>query len=178
MLEIRGFITNLGKYNEGELIGKWITFPLDEDELNEVLKDIGCTYYNEDGERLNPFYEEYFFTDWDNDINCGFGEYENIDFLNTVAEDLEAWDEDTLKAACEVWSLPEVLSNCPDDYTLYPDIETDYDLGYYWVNDSGCYDLSKMGTLANYIDYEAFGRDIRIETNGGFTSNGWVEYVG
>lgn len=34
-----------------------------------------------------------------------------------------------------------------------------------------CYDLSKMGNLANYIDYEKFGRDLRydydvIEENG------------
>ena len=27
----RGYITNLGKYNEGELIGKWITFPITKD---------------------------------------------------------------------------------------------------------------------------------------------------
>ena len=34
---MRGFITNLGKYNEGYLIGKWIDFPISEEELKEVL---------------------------------------------------------------------------------------------------------------------------------------------
>ena len=33
MSDIKGFITNLGKYNEGELIGEWIDFPIDEDAL-------------------------------------------------------------------------------------------------------------------------------------------------
>ena len=30
----RGYITNLGKYNEGELVGKWITFPITKKELD------------------------------------------------------------------------------------------------------------------------------------------------
>lgn len=38
---IKGFIANLEKYLEGELIGEWITFPISEEELNEVLKRIG-----------------------------------------------------------------------------------------------------------------------------------------
>ena len=178
MAAIKGFITNLGKYNEGELIGKWITFPIDEDELNEVLKEIGCTYYNEDGEKMNPFYEEYFFTDWDCDFDNDFGEFEDIDKINEYAENLGFWDEDILKAACEVWSFTEVIDNNPDEYNLYSDIDNDYDLGYYWIQESGCYDLRNMGNLANYIDYESFGRDVRFESNGGFSSYGWIEYVG
>ena len=62
-----------------------------------------------------------------------------------------------------------------DEYNLYPDIDDDYDLGYYWVNESGCYDLEEMGNLANYIDYDALGRDIRFESDGGHTSYGWIE---
>lgn len=38
---IKGFIANLEKHLEGELIGEWITFPISEEELNEVLKRIG-----------------------------------------------------------------------------------------------------------------------------------------
>lgn len=35
---ISGYITNLGKYNEGYLIGEWINFPITDEELDEVLK--------------------------------------------------------------------------------------------------------------------------------------------
>ena len=181
MATIKGFITNLGKYNEGELIGKWIEFPMDEDELNEVLQEIGCKYYDyENDQYINEGYEEYFFTDWDVEFDCNFGEYESIDNINQIAESLEAWeyDEDKLKSACEIWNFDEVINNDPDDYNLYYDINNDYDLGYYWIEESGCYDLRNMGNLSNYIDYERFGRDVRFESNGGFSILGWIEYTG
>lgn len=175
MIEIKGFITNLGKYNEGDLVGKWITFPIDEEDLQEVLKAIGCCYEDEDGEYIDTGYEEYFFTDWDG--MPSFGEYESIDFINEVAVNLENWDEDTFCAACEVWGFGEVIEADPEDYNLYPDITTDYDLGYYWIEESGCYNTKELGNLSNYIDYEAFGRDVRFESNGGFTDAGWIECV-
>lgn len=31
------FITNLGKYNEGELVGEWVKFPTTADELKRCL---------------------------------------------------------------------------------------------------------------------------------------------
>lgn len=178
MLEIKGYITNLGKYNEGELIGEWISFPIDEDELNEVFKRIGMNYVDEDGEYIETGYEEFFFTDWDCDFSNNFGEYENIEFMNEQAEEMQEWDADTFMAACEVWDAKEVLERGPEDYMLYPDINTDEDLGYYYVEESGCYNLDNLGNLRNYIDYEGFGRDIRIEACGGFTSYGWIEYQG
>lgn len=178
-MEVKGFITNLGKYNEGELMGKWITFPIDEEEeLQAILKDIGCCYEDEDGNVHNCEYEEFFFTDWECDFEHGFGEYESIEHINEIAETLEDWDEDTFAAACEIWGFDEVVNNECDNYNLYSDINDDYDLGYYWIVESGCYDLNNMGNLANYIDYEAFGRDVAIESNGGFSAYGWIEYVG
>lgn len=177
-MEIKGYITNLGKYNEGELLGRWVTFPIDDDELQEVLKSIGVCYYDENGDYINTGYEEIFFTDWETDFDNDFGEYESIEKINEIAENIADWGEDIFNAACELWSVGEVLDNSPDDYNLYSDITSDYDLGYYWAVESGCYDLSKMGNLANYFDYEAFGRDIRLESDGGFTEFGWVEYVG
>ena len=43
MANISIYLTNLGKYNEGFLIGEWVSLPVDEDELNEVFKRIGST---------------------------------------------------------------------------------------------------------------------------------------
>lgn len=177
-MEIKGYITNLGKYNEGCLLGKWVTFPIDEDELQKVLKEIGCCYYDENDEYINTGYEEFFFTDWETDFDNDFGEYETVKRINEIAETLADWDEDIFNAACEIWNFDEVIDNSPDDYNLYTDINSNYDLGYYWIEESGCYDLSNMGNLKYYIDYEAFGRDVRFESNGGFSSRGWVEYVG
>lgn len=168
MVEIKGFITNLGRYNEGELVGKWVEFPIYENALESVFEDIG----------INDEYEEYFFTDWDCSFEHNFGEYELIDDVNEIAEQLLGWDEDLLSAVCENWGVNYAIDNGEYDFVLYSDIYTDYDLGYYWVHDSGCYNLDEMGPLANYIDYESFGRDIRFETDGAHTSWGWVEYRG
>jgi antirestriction protein len=174
-MRIKGFITNLGKYNEGELIGKWITFPVDDDDLQEALQRIGCYYEDEEGNAHNEQYEEYFFTDWECDFEHGFGEYENVEEVNEIAEQIEEWDEDTFNAACEYWGVKYIIDADPDDYILYSDINDDYDLGYYWIVESGCYNLESMGNLSNYIDYEAFGRDVDLEADGGFTSYGWIE---
>ena len=32
------FITNLGKYNEGELVGEWVKFPTTAEELKEDVE--------------------------------------------------------------------------------------------------------------------------------------------
>lgn len=64
MATLSGYITNLGKYNEGELVGKWIELPIDEDEFEEELKEIGIGEEDEFGQ----VYEEYFWTDWECDI--------------------------------------------------------------------------------------------------------------
>ena len=56
----KGYITNLGKYNEGDLVYKLISFPISEGELNEALAAIGCKYVDENGTVHNEFYEEYF----------------------------------------------------------------------------------------------------------------------
>lgn len=52
------FITNLGKYNEGELVGEWVTLPISEKKLQELFKRIG----------INEEYEEYFITDYECDF--------------------------------------------------------------------------------------------------------------
>lgn len=38
---IEAYVTNLGKYNEGELVGEWVKFPVTLDELKAVYERIG-----------------------------------------------------------------------------------------------------------------------------------------
>ena len=35
------FVTNLGKYNEGELVGEWVKFPTTPEEMQAVFQRIG-----------------------------------------------------------------------------------------------------------------------------------------
>ena len=42
------FITNLGKYNEGFLVGEWMKFPVTNEEMQEVFRRIGIGRRYED----------------------------------------------------------------------------------------------------------------------------------
>lgn len=164
-MELKGYITNLADYNAGRLNGEWIEFPIDEDELEEVLERIGCA----DG-------TEYFFTDWESDIlsPSDLGEYITPEEVNDIYDALEDWDDDALAAAIEAFGLSEVLEQDPYDVLLLPYAETDEDIGYYYAEETGLlYDAPE--DLKIYFDYKAYGRDIRLSTRSAFTENGFIE---
>ena len=41
--------------------------------------------------------------------------------------------------------------------------------GYYYAHEAGIYSEKDLGPLANYIDYERYGRDIAMDEQGRFT---------
>lgn len=167
-MELRAFVTNLGKYNEGELVGKWVDFPIDEDEFEEVLEEIGI-----DGEQ----YEEWFVTDCECEVDLYLGQYVSLDELNEAAEALAKWDEDEASAIADVFGAEQLLCTTQDDYMFYH-VDNEDDLGYY-VAENGGY-LDELPDFAKrYFDYEAFGRDFAIEADGGWSENGYfVERIG
>lgn len=168
------FINTWGNYNEnGADGGEWITLPMENGDLKETLDRIA--------KNMNDFDPEFFINDYEYTTEMDLreiGEMENLSELNDEMQrlaNLNEWEQETYCAAVEIWGYSEVDPDNLDEYNLYKDITSDYDLGYYWAIESGCYDLDKMGPLANYIDYESFGQDIRFESDGGFTSLGWIE---
>ena len=44
------FVTNLSKYNEGELVGEWVHFPTTEEEMKKVFERIGIGLKDEFGQ--------------------------------------------------------------------------------------------------------------------------------
>lgn len=174
---IEAYITNLGKYVEGELVGKWHPFPTTTDELQATLKEIGV-----DGVR----YEEFFCTDYDSSISGlteHLPEYANLDELNYLAakiEELEGYEVDIYEAVIEAGEYCGSVSdliNLTENigaFDFLPGVENDEDFGYYYVEDAGIYDTKSMGSLANYIDYERFGRDVRLDEGGTFTNMGYL----
>lgn len=69
---MRIYIANLGKYNEGYLVGDWFSFPLDEDTIAERIG-------------LNEYYEEYAVHDTEN-FPMEISEYISISELNKIFE--------------------------------------------------------------------------------------------
>lgn len=173
------FITNLGKYNEGFLVGEWVKFPVTNEEMQAVFRRIGI------GRR----YEEWFITDYDCPyaaIGKELGEYESLSELNYLAgQIMELRESDDFWQAVldlgeNTGSVQELinLTENLDCFDYLPGVRNDYDLGYYWIEESGCYDTSNLGALSNYIDYESFGRDIRYEEGGVFGDDGYVRSNG
>ena len=88
---LKVYITNLGKYNEGYLIGKWLELPATEDEIETILEEIGVS---DELDENGVYYDEYFITDYETDFDgVKVGEYDNLDDLNELAETLEDLDE-------------------------------------------------------------------------------------
>ena len=172
MLKI--FVNTWGNYNEnGADGGEWITLPMDEDDLQETLDRIAENMGDNDPEWCIHDYE--WGEEWDGD---NIDENDNIEELNEYCQRLDDLDEYEVKiysAAVSYWGKKYVDIDDLDDYRLMEDVTNEYDLGYYYAVESGCYDLESMGILANYFDYEAFGRDIAIEADGGFTEYGFIE---
>ena len=82
------FITNLGKYNKGFLVGEWVKFPTTAEELKKVFERIGIGAKDDFGQT----YEEWFNTDYDCYVDGLYdllGEYANLDELNYLASKLD-----------------------------------------------------------------------------------------
>ena len=168
------FINTWGNYNErGADGGEWITLPMTPEELEETLEKIAENMGDPDPEFTVHDYE--WVCDWEGfEIN----EYASIEGINEYClrlAELSEYESKVYAAAVEYYGREHVEIDELDEYNLYTDITDNYDLGYYWAVESGCYDTDKLGTLGRYIDYEAFGRDIAIEADGGFTSYGFIE---
>ena len=178
------FITNLGKYNEGELVGEWVKFPTTAEELKKVFDRIGIGQKDDFGQP----YEEWFITDYDCYVGALYdklGEYENLDELNYLASKLEEMGQGEyaqFQAAMEVGdhsgSLQEIinLTDNLDCYDLYPSIQDYDDLGRYYIEELDAMQVPEH--LRNYIDYEAYGRDVAMDESGDFTDLGYVRDTG
>lgn len=157
-MQVEIYLTNLAKYNEGRLVGKWVSLPLDEDELRKDIKEI----LGRD--------EEIFITD----SCCPFKieEYDNPFELNNFVwqlEELADYEQEKIFYLIEEigddWNA--ALEHY-EDVTFYSNMTLE-DVAYELVEDGIFGDLSD--TIKSYIDYSKLARDLRIdgycETNEG-----------
>ena len=172
---LEAYVTNLGKYNEGRLVGAPLNFPTTTEDVQALLKCIGV-----DGVR----YEEIFITDFESDILGLYdhlGEYESIDELNHLAHLLSGMDGDALAKLEAVMDSGEYtgsvkdlinLTQNLDNYDFYPDVDSEEALGRLYIQEFEAVQVPEH--LIDYIDYEAYGRDVRINEGGHFAPGGYV----
>ena len=169
------YVTNLGKYNEGELVGEYLKFPTTPEEVQALLKRIGV-----DGVR----YEEIFITDFNGDVLGLYdhlGEYENLDELNYLAALLSEMDQSDIEKFEAVIDAGEYtgsvkdlinLTQNLDCFEFYSNVHSDEELGRMYVLEFGGVEVPEH--LIDYIDYEAYGRDVRINDSGHYAPGGYV----
>ena len=175
MTLFEAYVTNMGKYNEGALVGEYLKFPTTSDEVQALLKRIGI-----DGVR----YEEIFITDFDGDVLGLYdhlGEYENLDELNHLACLLSELDQSELEKFAAIIDSGEYtgsvkdlinLTQNLDCFEFYSGITSDEELGRMYIEDFEALQIPEH--LVDYIDYEAYGRDVRINEGGHFAPGGYV----
>lgn len=166
-IKIAVFLNTWGNYNEnGADGGFWVNLPCDLDEVMEQLAE-------STGEEVDEM--EVFINDTDIDgINLEIDEYDSIESLNEIAEQLQGLDEydiEKICAICEAYNndIQEAIDNI-DRYTYYANMTLE-DVAYEIVDE--CYDLPEFAK--NYFDYSAFARDLGFD---GYTEteNGVIYY--
>ena len=170
MLKI--YIANIGKYNEGELVGEWVTLPASNEELEELFVNIKVGHYDEDGDYIPGYYEngviyeEVAIHDHESDIpGLEINEYSDIAELNEIAEELDKLDEyeaETLSAIIEATGddLESALNHI-DDAVFYSG-DTLEDVARELVSE-GCFGEAIMQVPDYYIDFEAIARDLSYD---------------
>lgn len=145
---MEAYVTNLAKYTEGQLVGKWLEFPIDEDDFMKELESIGVS---EGG--------EWFVTDYDSEKGEPYealGEYPSIDDLNEFAELEESEEFNALMEVVNYQEAKEIYEN--ESYTYYAGMALS-DVAYEIVNE--CYELPEIAE--RYFDYDAFARDLSFD---------------
>lgn len=148
------YIANLGEYVKGNLVGDWISLPIEENDFEDFLKTIG-----------NP--EEIAIHDYENNLGLDglkIGEYMSIKELNELGERIEnidTYNVAVLNALYEAlgdfeYALERLESG---DYTFYENMTME-EVAQEYIEE--CYDIPSY--LENYIDYKAVADDMRYDS--------------
>jgi len=172
---LSAYVTNAGRYAAGLRAGEWLRFPTTKENVQALLKRIGV-----DGIR----HEELFITAYDSNVrgirDC-LGEYESLDalhFLSFLLTRLDKYELERFEAiaftdarAVDLASLINITQNL-ECFEYFPGVTDDETLGRIYVDDMEMLDVPE--DVRPYFDYEAYGRDMRINENGRYAPDGYV----
>ncbi|MBQ9041440.1 MAG: antirestriction protein ArdA [Eggerthellaceae bacterium] len=176
---VKAWVGNLGKYNEGDLVGEWVEFPIDDDDREDVLQRIGIGDPVDQDDPSFGIYEEYFFPDYDSELPLfeEFSEYASYEELNEIAEaveDVEDFDiliaiignETSLSAAIQTYKS--------GDWRDYPGCEDMSDVAMRCCEDDPAFTEAE-DFMRRHFDFESYGQE--LESCGTFLpyDGGYVE---
>ena len=104
-------------------------------------------------------------------------EYTSIDELNRIYDmigELPDYIADSLEEFLSGYVTLEELVEHKDEVYFYPDCDDMTDVAYYFIDE--CQSLGEIpDRIRNYIDYEAYGRDLDLEGRFVITNHGVFE---
>jgi antirestriction protein len=130
---MRIYIANLGKYNEGELVGAWFTPPVDFEEVKERIG-------------LNDEYEEYAIHDYE--LPFAIDEYTPIEEVNRLCEmveDLPEYIQEELSELQSYFGSIEELCEHEDDIICHSGCDDMADVARCYLEESG--QLGELPTM-------------------------------
>lgn len=165
--EVKMVIGSCGSYNacNNRAFGsKWLTLN-DYEDWEEIAEELTKQGFELDGIDAELFVQDLdglpsYSTCYDTPQNLfnllkSAGVLDDEAKYNTMFAFVEALDWGDFKNRVETYD------NCwDDDVFLYENYDW-YDLGYYFLKESGCYDIPDY--LENYIDYEKYGNDLSFD---------------
>lgn len=166
-MEIKIYIADLAAYNEGKLVGEWVTLPVDD--MQKVIDSI-----------LLPGHEEYTIQDYEAPFEIK--EYDSPFELNKLAKRIEEMSDHekedlqyVLQAVEDVKEALKILES--GDYRIYTNCHSMEDVAMAIVEELGVLD-NVPENLRYYFDYEKLGRDLEIDGSFYYVGNGvYVEII-
>ena len=90
--KLNAFVANLDKYNEGELVGEWVSFPVTASEMENILPKLGLQSIDSFGPEAADLIIADYTTDLPGD-SFVLSPFESLDHLNYLAGRLQSMDD-------------------------------------------------------------------------------------
>jgi antirestriction protein len=173
------YVANLGKYNEGQLVGEWINLPATEEEIENLFTKIGIAEIIDGGFSFGKIeiqngcevvYEEYAIHDYETNVEgLKISEYSNLDDLNEIAQTLTNTSNDELEVAAALIeagyyndNLIEAIEHLDNHTICYA--EDEESLAEYIVEETyGGIENVDDSTLEVYFDMNSFASDLSYD---------------
>lgn len=164
---LKVYITDLAAYNQGFLVGKWVSLPLDQEDQEDLEERV--LEILKEGSKIcgfNEEHEEYFITDYEFEEIKLFdvSEYSNLQDLNHKCEQVSILSEDNQKRIA--YLINHVSFNFDDALERYEDVYiyenmTIRDVVEQYIDET--IDMSNIPSIiANNIDYDSIAKDFEI----------------
>lgn len=177
----KAFIVNTADYESAApYTGEWLYFPTDTETVKNTLAKIGLP------ENASPdtyFFDEYIYKSGDNEPDFRKkASIDEVNYISVLLGGMSATERNTFDAVLEtrehtanMTSLINLAHNI-DCYNLVCDMYSWENVGSYIAEQQG-FGAGVIGDLADYIDYEAYGKDYAERNRGHFLGDAYLERV-